>query len=107
MSSHIIQVWMKVAFVGHDSGHNGITHIRRKDSVICLVTTALVGIGMSYWKNSHNVHHLVVNSFDCDPDIQVSAFCKGRSRNDVVADLFLNLLLAIMTELVPATGHLG
>lgn len=62
--------WQQVAFLGHDSGHNGITHVRKKDSIICLLSTAFVGIGMSYWKNSHNVHHTVVNSYDCDPDIQ-------------------------------------
>ena len=32
------------------------------------------GIGVGWWKATHNVHHLVVNSADHDPDIQHMPF---------------------------------
>ncbi|KAL0043302.1 hypothetical protein WJX79_001017 [Trebouxia sp. C0005] len=62
--------WQQVAFVGHDAGHNAVTHSSKYDGYIGLVVNACIGIGPSWWKATHNVHHLVVNSLDCDPDIQ-------------------------------------
>lgn len=63
---------LKVAFLGHDAGHNGITHIRKYDQMIGIfVGNFCNGIGISWWKNTHNVHHIMTNSADCDPDIQV------------------------------------
>eukprot|EP00891_Asterochloris_glomerata_P005478 jgi/Astpho2/5478/e_gw1.00078.22.1_t len=62
--------WQQVAFVGHDAGHNAVTHDRFKDGLIGLLVNACIGIGPSWWKATHNVHHTVVNSVDCDPDIQ-------------------------------------
>lgn len=63
---------MQVAFIGHDAGHNAITHNRTWDGYIGLVVNACLGIGPSWWKATHNIHHTVVNSTDCDPDIQVT-----------------------------------
>lgn len=63
--------WQQVAFVGHDLGHCAVTHSRTTDNMLGLLVNAGVGIGMSWWKSTHNVHHLVVNSADSDPDIQV------------------------------------
>ena len=63
--------WQQTAFVGHDLGHNAVTGNRRVDNVLGLVVNAGVGIGMSWWKSTHNVHHTVVNAADSDPDIQV------------------------------------
>lgn len=63
--------WQQTAFVGHDLGHNGITHDRITDSVLGLVFgNFLTGIGIGWWKRGHNVHHIVTNSRDHDPDIQ-------------------------------------
>eukprot|EP00195_Chlamydomonas_chlamydogama_P013126 CAMPEP_0202904742 /NCGR_PEP_ID=MMETSP1392-20130828/30911_1 /ASSEMBLY_ACC=CAM_ASM_000868 /TAXON_ID=225041 /ORGANISM="Chlamydomonas chlamydogama, Strain SAG 11-48b" /LENGTH=430 /DNA_ID=CAMNT_0049592531 /DNA_START=222 /DNA_END=1514 /DNA_ORIENTATION=- len=62
--------WQQVAFIGHDAGHHAITHQRHKDNVLGLVINAFVGIGLSWWNNTHNVHHTVPNSADCDADIQ-------------------------------------
>ena len=63
--------WQQAAFIGHDAGHGAVTHGSRADTRIGLVVTAFLGIGTSWWKATHNVHHTVVNSVDCDPDIQV------------------------------------
>ncbi|CAD7698558.1 unnamed protein product [Ostreobium quekettii] len=62
--------WQQASFVGHDAGHNSITHNRKTDGNIALVVNAFIGVGMSWWKSSHNIHHILVNSTDCDPDIQ-------------------------------------
>ncbi|KAL3135041.1 hypothetical protein ABBQ32_007988 [Trebouxia sp. C0010 RCD-2024] len=62
--------WQQVAFVGHDAGHNAVAHNSKYDGYIGLLVNACIGIGPSWWKATHNVHHLVVNSVDCDPDIQ-------------------------------------
>lgn len=63
--------WQQVAFLGHDIGHNGVTHDRIKDSQLGLFFgNFCTGIGMGWWKHGHNVHHVVTNSLEHDPDIQ-------------------------------------
>jgi fatty acid desaturase len=63
--------WQQAAFVGHDLGHNGISHSRITDSRMGLLfANFFTGIGCGWWKRSHNVHHIVTNSIDYDPDIQ-------------------------------------
>uniref|UniRef100_A0A061QVR6 Delta8-fatty-acid desaturase n=1 Tax=Tetraselmis sp. GSL018 TaxID=582737 RepID=A0A061QVR6_9CHLO len=67
----IAAFWQQAAFIGHDAGHSGITHVRKLDNLIGLVAGNLCnGIGISWWKNTHNVHHIMTNSADHDPDIQ-------------------------------------
>ena len=63
--------WQQTAFIGHDLGHNAVTQNRELDNLLGLFVNAGVGIGMSWWKSTHNVHHMVVNTADSDPDIQV------------------------------------
>lgn len=63
--------WQQLAFVGHDLGHNGITHIQMVDNILgVMVGNFFGGISIGWWKRSHNVHHIVCNSIDHDPDIQ-------------------------------------
>lgn len=63
--------WQQIAGVGHDVGHNGVTHRRDVDGMIGLLAgNLLAGISMAWWKQSHNVHHVVTNSIEHDPDIQ-------------------------------------
>lgn len=63
--------WQQLAFVGHDTGHNGITHRQTVDNMIGIfVGNFLGGISIAWWKRSHNVHHIVCNSMEHDPDIQ-------------------------------------
>lgn len=64
-------VWQQVAFYCHDSGHNGITHNRMFDYTVgVLLASCLGGLSMGWWKDSHNVHHIITNHPDHDPDIQ-------------------------------------
>ena len=62
--------WQQLAFIGHDLGHNGITHIQAVDNILGIFVGNFVGgISIGWWKRSHNVHHIVCNSVDHDPDI--------------------------------------
>lgn len=63
--------WHQVAFFGHDIGHNSISHIRDKDLFYgTMLGNITGGISLGWWKRSHNVHHVVCNSIENDPDIQ-------------------------------------
>jgi fatty acid desaturase/predicted heme/steroid binding protein len=62
--------WQQLAFVGHDIGHNSVTHNRAIDYVLGAANVAFFGVSMGWWKKSHNTHHVVTNSVEHDPDIQ-------------------------------------
>mmetsp|Transcript_8037 Transcript_8037/g.19365 ORF Transcript_8037/g.19365 Transcript_8037/m.19365 type:complete len:492 (+) Transcript_8037:227-1702(+) len=63
--------FQQVAFIGHDTGHNGVTHSLFADECLGLFWgNAMSGISGGWWKATHNVHHLVTNSVEYDPDIQ-------------------------------------
>lgn len=63
--------WQQLAFVGHDVGHNSISHVRNRDLFWGTMLGNLTGgISLAWWKRSHNVHHIVCNSVENDPDIQ-------------------------------------
>lgn len=40
---------LQMAFVGHDAGHNAISHDRRVDGILGLIVTSSVGIGLSWY----------------------------------------------------------
>jgi len=63
--------WQQIAFFGHDVGHNAITHLRTIDYVLgILIGNTTGGIGLGWWKNTHNLHHTIPNSIEYDPDNQ-------------------------------------
>ncbi|KAI9347782.1 fatty acid desaturase-domain-containing protein [Zopfochytrium polystomum] len=64
-------LWQQGAFVAHDAGHSGITHDNWTDTVlgICLADF-MGGLSIGWWKKNHNVHHIVTNHPEHDPDIQ-------------------------------------
>lgn len=63
--------WHQLAFVSHDTGHNGITHNLSFDNYFgVLLASCLSGLSIGWWKDSHNVHHVVTNDPTHDPDIQ-------------------------------------
>lgn len=63
--------WQQLAFIGHDLGHNAVTHNRVYDSYLgVFVGNFCTGISIGWWKRSHNVHHIATNSCTYDPDIQ-------------------------------------
>lgn len=72
----LMGMWFQqAAFIGHDTGHNGITHSTYWDSVIGLFFgNTFTGVGIGWWKTSHNNHHICCNSIDGDADIQHMPF---------------------------------
>ncbi len=72
------------------SGHNSIFKSYRVDSVVGIAVTAAIGFSsqarvspasapcapmtiLQWWKRNHNVHHIVTNAIEHDPDIQARA----------------------------------
>lgn len=68
-------LWHQLVFTVHDAGHIGITHNFQIDTVIGMVISNFIGgLSLGWWKNNHNVHHLVTNSPEHDPDIEHMPF---------------------------------
>lgn len=64
-------VWHQLTFTVHDAGHMGITHDFTTDTTIAMsIASFLGGLSACWWKFNHNVHHLVTNDPEHDPDIQ-------------------------------------
>ncbi|BAE64984.1 unnamed protein product [Aspergillus oryzae RIB40] len=67
--------WHQLVFTAHDSGHMGITHNFHVDSVIgIIIADYLGGLSLGWWKRNHNVHHIVTNAPEHDPDIEHMPF---------------------------------
>ncbi|CAG7996489.1 unnamed protein product [Penicillium olsonii] len=67
--------WHQLVFSAHDAGHMGITHNYQVDTVIgMLIADYLGGLSLGWWKRSHNVHHIVTNAPEHDPDIELMPF---------------------------------
>ena len=63
--------WHQLTFTAHDSGHMGITHNFHVDTCIGIfIANFIGGLSIGWWKRSHNVHHIVTNSPEHDPDIE-------------------------------------
>ena len=63
--------WHQLVFTAHDAGHMGITHSFTIDTLIGIVVADFLGgLSLGWWKRSHNVHHIVTNSPEHDPDIE-------------------------------------
>ncbi|KND93046.1 Delta(8)-fatty-acid desaturase, partial [Tolypocladium ophioglossoides CBS 100239] len=64
-------MWHQLVFAAHDAGHMGITHNYNVDTVIGIVIADFVGgLSLGWWKRNHNVHHIVTNAPEHDPDIE-------------------------------------
>ncbi|WFD31561.1 sphingolipid 8-(E)-desaturase [Malassezia sp. CBS 17886] len=64
-------VWHQMAFTAHDAGHSGISHMYWLDRFIgVLVASYVGGLSLLWWCDSHDIHHLVTNHPEHDPDIQ-------------------------------------
>jgi delta8-fatty-acid desaturase len=64
-------VWHQLTFTVHDAGHMGITHDFTTDTTIAMtIASYFGGLSACWWKFNHNVHHLVTNDPEHDPDIQ-------------------------------------
>lgn len=67
--------WHQLVFTAHDAGHMGITHHFHVDTVIGIIIADFIGgLSIGWWKRNHNVHHIVTNSPEHDPDIEHMPF---------------------------------
>lgn len=67
--------WHQLVFFAHDAGHMGITHNFQADTVMGIIIADFIGgLSLGWWKRNHNVHHIVTNSPEHDPDIQHMPF---------------------------------
>lgn len=67
--------WQQLVFAAHDAGHMGITHNFVVDTAIGIfIADFLGGLSLGWWKSEHNVHHIVTNSPEHDPDTQQMPF---------------------------------
>ncbi|KAL4727153.1 hypothetical protein ACLX1H_006054 [Fusarium chlamydosporum] len=63
--------WHQIMFSAHDAGHLAITSNFVVDTLIGMfIADFCCGLSIGWWKSSHNVHHLVTNQPEHDPDIQ-------------------------------------
>ncbi|KAI1333473.1 fatty acid desaturase [Xylariaceae sp. FL0016] len=68
-------LWHQLMFSAHDAGHMGITHDFHTDTMIGVVIADFIGgLSLGWWKRNHNVHHVVTNSPEHDPDIEHMPF---------------------------------
>jgi len=64
-------LWHQLVFTVHDAGHMGITHNFHVDTTIGIIIADFIGgLSVGWWKRNHNVHHIVTNSPEHDPDIE-------------------------------------
>ena len=74
-------MWHQLVFTAHDAGHMGITHDPIIDTLIgILIADFIGGLSIGWWKKNHNVHHIVTNHPEHDPDIQHMPFFAVSSR---------------------------
>ncbi|KAI8971716.1 fatty acid desaturase-domain-containing protein [Mycotypha africana] len=67
--------WHQLVFTAHDAGHNGITGRSEIDHIIGVIIADFIGgLSLGWWKDNHNVHHIVTNHPEHDPDIQHMPF---------------------------------
>ena len=63
--------WSQMVFAAHDAGHMGITHDFFIDNLIGMIIAAPIGgLSLGWWKQTHNVHHIITNAPEHDPDNQ-------------------------------------
>lgn len=103
--------WHQLTFTAHDSGHMGITHNFTVDTCIGIfIADFLGGLSLGWWKRNHNVHHIVTNSVDHDPDIQHIPFfaISHRFFNSIYSSYYKRTLPydAVAKFFIPFQGYL-
>ncbi|XP_067945697.1 uncharacterized protein [Watersipora subatra] len=63
--------WQQANFVGHDVGHSSVFDDNSNHKYLgVIVGNAFTGLSISWWKHSHETHHVATNVISHDPDIQ-------------------------------------
>lgn len=91
--------WHQLVFTAHDAGHNGITGKSEIDHIIgVLIADFIGGLSLGWWKDNHNVHHIVTNHPEHDPDIQHLPFLA------ITNKFFNNLYSTYYKRVLPFDG---
>lgn len=62
--------WHGLSFTVHDAGHHSVTCNKKFDDIFgCMLASFCGGLSVQWWKHNHNVHHIVTNEPEHDPDI--------------------------------------
>jgi len=71
----------QIMFCAHDAGHTEITGNRFWDRVIgAVIASYASGMSLGWWIDQHDVHHLIPNHPEHDPDIQLLPFFAFNTR---------------------------
>lgn len=63
--------WQQSNFVGHDVGHSSVFRDNSNHKYLgVIVGNMFTGLSISWWKHSHETHHVATNVISHDPDIQ-------------------------------------
>ncbi|CAH7670083.1 fatty acid desaturase-domain-containing protein [Phakopsora pachyrhizi] len=63
--------WHQITFVVHDAGHCEVTGNWEVDRLVGIsIANFLGGLSVGWWCDNHDIHHLVTNHPEHDPDIQ-------------------------------------
>ncbi|KAG5645157.1 hypothetical protein DXG03_006781 [Asterophora parasitica] len=74
--------WMhQIMFIAHDAGHTQLTGNRDIDNIIGgFIASYASGMSLGWWSSQHDVHHMVTNHPEHDPDIQLLPFFAFNTR---------------------------
>ncbi|EIM20124.1 fatty acid/sphingolipid desaturase [Wallemia mellicola] len=63
--------WHQITFVVHDAGHCEIWGSQKTDKTLaCFIASYIGGLSANWWCDNHDIHHIVTNHPEHDPDIQ-------------------------------------
>lgn len=90
-------LWHQLVFSAHDLGHMGVTHNFHVDTVLgILIADFCGGLSLGWWKRSHNVHHIVTNEPEHDPDIEhIPFFAISHRFFDSLKSTYYNRIMAL------------
>ncbi|KAK0464888.1 delta 8-sphingoloid desaturase protein [Desarmillaria tabescens] len=64
-------MWHQLMFFAHDLGHMGLTGDWTFDRLVSTIIADWIGgLSIGWWVDNHNIHHIVTNHVNHDPDIQ-------------------------------------
>ena len=72
----------QVGYLGHDAGHRQIFKGAHRNDVFGLGISFLLGLGRTWWVDTHNKHHVDPNDLERDPHtfLPIFAFSKDQAR---------------------------
>ncbi len=70
----------QIIFIGHDCGHRQVFREPLWNDLLALCCMPIVGVGYSWWRDTHNRHHSEPNEMGADPAIEYDVFAFSQSQ---------------------------